>query len=71
MAEIMLGASAPNVVDGLECVGPLKTSDDIVTDKLDLTRGWLTVPKGPGLGVCLDEARLHRYGFFHDKKVGK
>ncbi len=71
MAEIMLGASAPNVIDGLECVGPLKTSDDIVTDKLDLTHGWLTVPKGPGLGVSLDQARLHRYGFFHDKKVGK
>lgn len=71
MAEIMLGASAPNVIDGLECVGPLKTSDDIVTEKLDLTRGWLAVPKGPGLGVALDEARLRTYGFFHSGKVAK
>lgn len=65
MAEIMLGASAPNVIEGLECVGPLKTTDDIVTDKLDLSRGTLPLPPGPGLGVTLDEERLARYRFFH------
>jgi muconate cycloisomerase len=60
----MLGASAPNVIDGLECVGPLKTTDDIVTAKLDLTRGSLPLPEGPGLGATLDEEKLDRYGFF-------
>lgn len=64
LAEIMLGASAPNVIDGLECVGPLKTTDDIVTAKLDLSRGTLPLPEGPGLGATLDEDRLARYGFF-------
>ena len=39
MAEIMLAATSDNVIDGLECVGPLKTKDDIVTHKLDLVRG--------------------------------
>jgi L-alanine-DL-glutamate epimerase-like enolase superfamily enzyme len=63
MAEIMLAATSNNVIDGLECVGPLKTSDDIVTHKLDLGSGSLALPAGPGLGVALDEAKLGRYRF--------
>src|SRR5690606_38246492 len=35
MAEIMVAATSDNVIDGLECVGPLKTSDDVVSEKLD------------------------------------
>ncbi|MDH3438299.1 MAG: hypothetical protein OEN48_15080, partial [Betaproteobacteria bacterium] len=61
MAEIMLAATSTNVVDGLECVGPLKTADDIVTRKLDLSAGSIALPSGPGLGVTLDDARLERY----------
>ena len=67
LAEIMLGASAPNVIEGLECVGPLKTADDIVVSKLDLTKGTLPLPAGPGLGATLDEDKLARYGFFHHR----
>lgn len=63
MAEIMLAATSRNVIDGLECVGPLKTSDDIVTRKLDLNSGGLPLPDGPGLGVTLDETRLGKYRF--------
>lgn len=63
MAEIMLAATSRNVIDGLECVGPLKTSDDIVTHKLDLNSGSLALPGGVGLGVTLDEAKLGRYRF--------
>ena len=54
MAEIMLAATSYNVIDGLECVGPLKTSDEIVKQKLDLGSGSLALPAGPGLGVTLD-----------------
>ena len=61
MAEIMLAATSRNVIDGLECVGPLKTSDDIVMHKLDLGSGSLALPAGPGLGVTLDQAKLDRY----------
>jgi len=63
MAEIMLAATSHNVIDGLECVGPLKTSDDIVTHKLDLGSGSIALPAGAGLGVVLDEAKLERYRF--------
>ncbi|HSN40000.1 MAG TPA: enolase C-terminal domain-like protein, partial [Burkholderiales bacterium] len=63
MAEIMLAATSQNVIDGLECVGPLKTRDDIVTHKLDLNAGSLPLPGGPGLGVTLDEARVEKYRF--------
>jgi len=63
MAEIMLAATSANVIDGLECVGPLKTVDDITAEKLDLGAGVLALPPGPGLGVALDEAKLARYRF--------
>jgi len=61
MAEIMLAATSSNVIDGLECVGPLKTADDIVTSKLDISSGSLPLPSGPGLGVTLDDAKLEQY----------
>jgi L-alanine-DL-glutamate epimerase-like enolase superfamily enzyme len=63
MAEIMLAATSSNVIDGLECVGPLKTGDDIVTHKLDLSRGTLELPEVPGLGVVLDDAKVAQYRF--------
>ena len=61
MAEIMVAATANNVLDGLECVGPLKTREDVVADKLDLSSGSLPLPDGPGLGVTLDDAKLAQY----------
>lgn len=63
MAEIMVAATSSNVIDGLECVGPLNTADDIVAEPLDLQRGWLPLPTGPGLGVTLDQAKVERYRF--------
>ncbi len=63
VAEIMLAATSEAVLEGLECVGPLKTADDIVKEKLDLGRGRLGLPGGPGLGVELDRERLERYRF--------
>lgn len=63
MAEIMLAATSDNVIDGLECVGPLKTADDVVTRKLDLSSGSLALPDGPGLGVTLDDAKIAKYRF--------
>jgi muconate cycloisomerase len=63
MAEIMLAATSRAVVDGLECVGPLKTADDVVMTKLDLSAGSIALPDGPGLGVVLDESKMDRYRF--------
>jgi L-Ala-D/L-Glu epimerase len=61
MAEIMVAAASRNVIDGLECVGPLKMADDIVDNKLDLSLGSLQLPVGPGLGLTIDEAKLERF----------
>jgi L-alanine-DL-glutamate epimerase-like enolase superfamily enzyme len=63
VAEIMLASTSPVVIPGLECVGPLKTSDDIVTHKLDISSGEIALPEGPGLGVILDEQKVERYRF--------
>jgi muconate cycloisomerase len=63
VAEIMLASTSRSVLEGLECVGPLKTADDIVTSKLDLERGELALPGGPGLGVELDEAKVRAYHY--------
>lgn len=62
VAEIMLAATSHSVIEGLECVGPLKTADDVVTSKLDLSAGALALPGGPGLGVALDDAKVQHYG---------
>jgi muconate cycloisomerase len=61
VAEIMLASTSPGVIEGLECVGPLKTADDVVKVKLDLSAGLIGLPSGPGLGVALDEEKLRRY----------
>lgn len=63
VAEIMLAATSEHVLEGLECVGPLKTADDIVTAKLDLDSGAVDLPGGPGLGVTLDDDKIARYRF--------
>jgi L-alanine-DL-glutamate epimerase-like enolase superfamily enzyme len=63
VAEIMLGSTSRGVIEGLECVGPLKTADDIVTSKLNLSSGEVALPCGPGLGVELDDAKVQRYRF--------
>ena len=69
MAEIMVASTSDCVLEGLECVGPLKTSDDIVTTKLDLSSGSIPVPDGPGLGVTLDEQKIARYAYRGEEAV--
>lgn len=63
MAEIMFACTSLDVLSGFECVGPLKTVDDIVTQKLDITDGSLNLPSGPGLGVSLDDEKIRGYTF--------
>jgi muconate cycloisomerase len=63
VAEIMLAATSRSVIEGLECVGPLKTADDVVTIKLNLGSGSLPLPGGPGLGVALDEQKVAQYAY--------
>jgi L-alanine-DL-glutamate epimerase-like enolase superfamily enzyme len=63
VAEIMMASTSSAVLEGLECVGPMKTADDIVTKRLDLNAGWADLPQGPGLGVELDDEKIRRYHF--------
>ena len=63
VAEIMLASTSRAVIEGLECVGPLKTADDIVAGKLDLGAGEAPLPGGPGLGVVLDDEKIRTYRF--------
>lgn len=62
-AEVMLAATSDCVIEGLECVGPLKTADDIVTTRFDLSAGSIALPQGIGLGVELDPEKVERYRF--------
>ncbi|WP_062307495.1 mandelate racemase/muconate lactonizing enzyme family protein [Polynucleobacter sinensis] len=64
VAEIMFACTSPDVLPGLECVGPLKTVDDIVTQKLDISSGSIPLPHGPGLGVILDDEKIRKYTFY-------
>jgi L-Ala-D/L-Glu epimerase len=61
IAEIMLAATSRNVLPGLECVGPLKVKDTVTTTRLDISKGRMPLPAGPGLGVTLDEKKLEQY----------
>ncbi|MCG8546078.1 MAG: hypothetical protein MJE12_17915 [Alphaproteobacteria bacterium] len=62
IAEIMLGATSHNILPGLECVGPLKVTDTVATTRLDISRGSIALPSGPGLGIELDDEKLAQYG---------
>lgn len=61
MAEIMLAATSRATLSGLECVGPLKVVDTVTKTRLDISKGSLALPDGPGLGLELDEAKLEKY----------
>jgi muconate cycloisomerase len=40
---------------------PLLLTDDIVTEPLNYRDFGVEVPKGPGLGISLDEDKLRHY----------
>ena len=46
---------------GTEMFGPLLLQDDILVEPLDYRNFTLTLPKGPGLGVTLDEDKVRHY----------
>ncbi|EMV7409929.1 TPA: muconate cycloisomerase family protein [Enterobacter soli] len=46
---------------GTEMFGPLLLKDDIVVRPLDFSQGQVSVPKGPGLGIEIDDDKLRHY----------
>jgi muconate cycloisomerase len=60
--DATLAASTRNVIFPGEMAGPLIIDDDVVTRKVDLSRGTIELSPGPGFGLTLDRAALERYG---------
>ena len=61
MAEIMIGATSNNVLPGLECVGPLKVTDTVTNEQIDISSGEMTLTEKIGVGMTLDESKLSKY----------
>ena len=54
-------AATPNVTLGCELFGPLLLAGDVGRPPIRYADGQVWVPRGPGLGVELDEEQLARY----------
>ena len=52
--------STANIVSAAE-MEPWCYVDDIVTNPLEMKNGAVKLPNGPGLGVCVDEAKVAHY----------
>ena len=56
-----VGCSSNAVTYGCELWGPLLLEDDISKEPVKFSDGYIYVPKGSGLGVEIDEAKLKKY----------
>jgi len=60
-AALHLVSSTPNFGFCPDLVGPYLNADDIIKEPFEVKNGSLEVPKGPGLGVELDEEKVKKY----------
>lgn len=60
-ASLHAWATLPDMVWGTEMFGPLLLKDDIVVESLNYREFGVDLPKGPGLGISLDEDKLAYY----------
>ncbi len=61
VAAAHLFATVNKLEWGTEMFGPLLLQDDILVERLDYRDFALKLPKGPGLGITLDEEKVRRY----------
>lgn len=61
-AQAHLGASVPNLEFPGDAAGAQLYLDDVVKTRVQYENGYLLVPKGPGLGMELDESQLEKLG---------
>ena len=61
LAEMHVGATAPNLLSPCEFVGLLKSADDVVRQPLDLGKIRVPVPDRPGLGSVIDPDKFEKY----------
>jgi muconate cycloisomerase len=60
-AALHFAASTRAVNLGSELLGPLFLTGDIAEEPVQYEQGQILVPQRPGLGVRLDEGKLHHY----------
>lgn len=60
-AALHAWATLPRMAWSTEMFAPLLLTDDIVTDPLRYRDFGVELPKGPGLGISLDEDKLRHY----------
>ncbi len=60
-AAIQLFATLPDWQFGTELFGPLLLKDEILAEPLEYADFSVTVPKGPGFGVALDDDKVSFY----------
>ena len=60
-ASLHAWATLPEMIWGTEMFGPLLLRDDIVTEPLNYRDFGVDLPRGPGLGITLDEDKLAHY----------
>lgn len=59
-ATLQIAAAVPRFSLANDCVYH-ELRDDILAERLDVNDGMITVPKGPGLGLEVDRAKVERY----------
>ena len=64
-ASLHAWATLPEMAWGTEMFGPLLLKDDIVVEPLNYSEFGVALPKGPGLGITLDEDKLAHYARKH------
>jgi muconate cycloisomerase len=61
-ASLQLGCTLPNLMDLGHAYGSvLRMSDDVTDFGQNISDGFVTVPRGAGLGVTLNEEKLKKY----------
>jgi muconate cycloisomerase len=70
-ASLQVGCTLTNLLDFGHAYGSvLRMSDDVTDFGQNISDGIVTVPRGAGLGVTLDEAKLKKYTLEH-LKIGR
>jgi L-alanine-DL-glutamate epimerase-like enolase superfamily enzyme len=59
-AMVQLAAAAPAFSNRNECTYH-QLQDDVLVDRLEIADGMISVPRGPGLGIEVDRAKVERY----------
>ena len=57
-AYLNFAAAIPELEYGCELFGPLRIKEDIVSKGIEYRNGNVLIPKGPGLGVKVDETKI-------------